>query len=92
MRPFDELPEKSQAEVQRFAESLAARGVPRRVDRQRWSEAELAIQHAVDVVEVMGADPRLTDAVVLLAEAKRRVAAFIDGAPVDTPNLHESEG
>ena len=41
--------------------------------------AELAIRAAVDEVERAGADLRLTDAVVLLGEAREAVADFVDG-------------
>jgi len=51
---------------------------PRRADMNRWHPAERAIQDAVQVVEEMGADVRLTDAVVLLGQARAKVADFID--------------
>jgi hypothetical protein len=47
-----------------------------RVDH--WTPAERAIQDAVDAVEAAGADIRLTDAVVLLADARTAVADFVD--------------
>lgn len=53
--------------------------IPRRIQMQKWCEAERLIQGAVDEVERMGADVRLTDAVVLLAAARDRVADFVDG-------------
>lgn len=59
----------------------AAYEVPRRIDIQRYVPAEHAIRAAVDAVEAMPADPRLTDAVCLLAKAKDRVADFVDGVP-----------
>ena len=43
------------------------------------SPAELAIRHAIAVVEDMGADVRLTDAVVLLGDAQVRLADYVDG-------------
>ena len=52
---------------------------PRRSQMQQWSSAEYAISHAMGEVEKMGADYRLTDAVVLLGKAKDAVANFIDG-------------
>lgn len=62
---------------------------PRRNDRQRWVHAEKEIANAVETVEGMGADVRLTDAVVLLGEAKNKVADFIDGVPrVEPKPLH----
>mgnify|MGYP001586543406 CR=1 FL=1 len=45
------------------------------------STEEAAIRHSVLLVEAMGADPRLTDAVCLLGAARERVADFIDGVP-----------
>jgi hypothetical protein len=45
------------------------------------SDGELAIHDAKDQVELMGADARLTDAVVLLSAAQNKVADFVDGVP-----------
>ena len=45
----------------------------------RWTAAEWAIYAAVQIVECVGADVRLTDAVCLLQEAKDRVADYVDG-------------
>lgn len=53
--------------------------IPRRARLDQWTPAELAIQEAVDAVEAMGADVRLTDAVVLLAAARDSVADYVDG-------------
>lgn len=53
--------------------------IPRRVDLNRLSPAERKIREAMLLVEELPADPRLTDAVVLLAQAKDRVADFVDG-------------
>ena len=50
--------------------------VPRRADASRWTAAEMVIQMAVDLVERMGADERLTRAVTLLGEAREAVADF----------------
>jgi hypothetical protein len=57
------------------------RGWPRRRDTLRWSDAERAINEAVQAVERMGANMALTDAVVLLAQAQERVAAYVDAHP-----------
>jgi len=43
--------------------------------------AELAISDAIAVTETVGADPRLTDAVVLLGAARDSVADFVDAVP-----------
>lgn len=59
---------------------------PRRIRRDKHSPAEKAITDAMDAVESMTADERLTDAVVLLGKARDSVADFIDGVPKkDTP-------
>jgi len=56
--------------------------IPRRIDRQRMNMAELAISEAIAVTETVGADPRLTDAVVLLSAARDSVADYVDGVPI----------
>ena len=43
------------------------------------SKAELAIYNAMQEVEKLPASEKLTDAVVLLSNAKNKVADFIDG-------------
>ncbi len=53
--------------------------VPRRARMEDWCPAEKAIYTASLAVEGMPADVRLTDAVVLLGQAKDRVADFVDG-------------
>lgn len=53
--------------------------VPRRFRMDKMVAAELAIMEAMQAVELMPADVRLTDAVVLLGRAKDRVADFVDG-------------
>ena len=52
---------------------------PRRVRMDLWTPAERAIHAAIEAVEEAGADPRLTDAVILLGRAKDRVADYVDG-------------
>lgn len=56
---------------------------PRRSDMGRWTQAEFEIQAAVECVEKLGADPRLTNAVILLGKARDRVADFIDKVNLD---------
>jgi len=51
---------------------------PRRVRMDQWKESELAIYKAMQEVEKMPPDVRLTNAVIKLAEAKNLVADFID--------------
>jgi hypothetical protein len=52
--------------------------IPRRVMMTEWCEGELAITEAIDAVESMPPHPLLTDAVVLLAEARSKVADFVE--------------
>lgn len=54
-------------------------GIPRRIRVDKMVPAERAILDAVEAVEVMGADERLTGAVVKLDEARTLVADFVDG-------------
>jgi hypothetical protein len=53
--------------------------IPRRIQLDKYCPAELAIRAAVLAVEEMGCDTRLTKAVILLQQAKDRVADFVDG-------------
>ena len=53
--------------------------IPRRARMEQWSPAERAIYDALQAVEAMPADERLTDAVVLLGAAKDSVADYLDG-------------
>ena len=59
-------------------------GFPRRNRVDHWTPAEKAIQDAVDVVEAAGAHPLLTDAVILLGQARDKVADFVE-LPASTP-------
>lgn len=52
--------------------------IPRRNQMRQWCEAERAIHEAVQAVERMPADVRLTDAVILLGKARDKVADFVD--------------
>ncbi|MEN6624537.1 MAG: hypothetical protein ABFD50_23695 [Smithella sp.] len=52
---------------------------PRRNQLDRCTPAELAIYKAMEEVEKVGADVRLTTAIVKLQEAKDSVADFVDG-------------
>jgi hypothetical protein len=51
---------------------------PRRNCLDLLSPAEAAIRSALIAVEAIGADPRLTEAVVLLQQAQDKVADLID--------------
>lgn len=65
--------------------------IPRRNRVYEWTPAERAIQDAVDVVERAGAHPLLTDAVTLLAEARAKVADFVDGPDDPMTRLRSQE-
>jgi hypothetical protein len=52
--------------------------IPRRVRTDLMTPAELAILAAIHAVEEVGADPLLTEAVVLLGQAKDKVADYVD--------------
>lgn len=53
-------------------------GIPRRNRLDLNTSAEIAIREAVAAVEDAGAHPLLTEAVVLLAQAREKVADFVD--------------
>lgn len=55
------------------------RELPRRVYMDLWNPAEKAIYDAMQAVEKMPADLRLTQAVILLSKAQECVADFLDG-------------
>lgn len=55
--------------------------LPRRVHLELLSAAEHAIRAAVAQVETMPPHPLLTDAVVLLGQARDKVADYIDEHP-----------
>jgi hypothetical protein len=52
--------------------------MPRRCQVELMSTAERAIAHAMRRVEAIGAHPLLTDAVILLGQAKDKVADYVD--------------
>jgi hypothetical protein len=52
--------------------------IPRRAKMWQWCCAEILIHQAMQEVEKMGADERLTKAVTLLSDAKNAVADFVD--------------
>lgn len=53
--------------------------IPRRNRIDLMTPAELAITNAMEAVEEAGCDTRLTEAVILLGEAREKVADFVDG-------------
>jgi hypothetical protein len=60
--------------------------IPRRADMRRWCAAERAIYDAMQAVESMPADIRLTAAVTKLGEAFNSVADFVDSQPRECPH------
>lgn len=56
--------------------------IPRRNRVDQWTPAEHAIDAAMQAVEALPADERLTAAVVLLGDARQRVADYVDGVPL----------
>lgn len=50
----------------------------RRSDRSRNTATELVIREAIDQVEKLGAHPLLTDTVVLLDQARQKLADYVD--------------
>lgn len=53
--------------------------IPRRCCQDKMVPAELAITKAMESVETSGCDPLLTDAVILLQQARNKVADYVDG-------------
>ena len=62
---------------------------PRRMRVDLMKPAELAIRNAVIEIEKMAPDVRLTNAQILLGQAKDLVSNFIDNVPSETPTLAE---
>lgn len=53
-------------------------GIPRRVQMNRWTPAEMDIYNAIQAVEKVGAHPKLTEVVILLGKAREVLADYID--------------
>lgn len=66
--------------------------IPRRMRVDKFTEAEKAIYDAIAVVENLEADPKLTEAVILLGEAKEKVSDYVDLAGLDLNNMKERLG
>src|SRR5690242_4366489 len=60
------VPAPREAEPQSKEKFMSETPIPRRIDVLRYTEAENAIRRAVQIVEGMRCDTRLTDAVVFL--------------------------
>jgi hypothetical protein len=65
-----------------FKEVARVDGVPRRARIDLLTPAETAIRNALIQVEKVGADVKLTDAVILLTKAQDLVADYIEKAEV----------
>ena len=57
--------------------------IPRRHRIDHLIPAELAITSAMNAVEHLGADVLLTEAVILLQEARNKVADFLEAEPTE---------
>lgn len=64
--------------INNFNRNIMENGVPRRMRLDLATPAELAIYNAMQEVEKLPADERLTKAVVLLGQAKEWVADYVD--------------
>lgn len=53
-------------------------GIPRRADLSLNTSSELAIYNAMQEVEKVGADIKLTQSIILLQQAKDLVSDYID--------------
>ena len=64
--------------------------IPRRAYLDRLIPAERSIYDAIQLVEALGADVRLTDVVVRLGEAKDKLADYVDdtNGPAPTGYMH----
>ena len=58
--------------------SIMGNEIPRRIRMDLMTPAELAITKAVHATEAMPADPLLTEAVILLLQARDKVADYVD--------------
>jgi hypothetical protein len=57
---------------------ISDNGIPRRNRVDLYTPAELAIREAMLAVEAAGFSPILTEAIILLGQAKDRVADFVE--------------
>ncbi|HEY9751217.1 MAG TPA: hypothetical protein V6C63_21210 [Allocoleopsis sp.] len=53
-------------------------GIPCRCQMNLWTPAKTAIWQAIQAVESVGAHPFLTEAVILLGQAKDKVSDYIE--------------
>jgi hypothetical protein len=73
------LVNKPAAEGEKPAGDAASDEIPRRIRLDRMVPAELAIHDAIQKIEELGADPNLTEAIVILSDAQNMVSDFVDG-------------
>lgn len=66
-------------------------GFPRRCRIDLQTPAELAIRQAMLAVEVAGAHPLMTDAVMLLDQARNKVADYVELRPDHEPEPEPSK-
>lgn len=52
--------------------------IPRRIRLDLMTDAEKAIRNAINEVEKAGADPKLTDVVIMLSQAKELLSDYVD--------------
>lgn len=60
--------------------------IPRRINILENTPAELAIRNAINEVEKVGADIKLTQSVILLSEALNKLSDYIDESLTQNPN------
>lgn len=65
-------------------------GFPTRADILHWTDAEHAIASAIQVVEKLGADVKLTEAVTLLSSAQDKVADFVESLPSENTTVRRT--
>ena|SRR5579864_2518013 len=87
---LSDKPERGRGESMRPPLIKASDDIPRRVDILRITPAEQAIRAAVIAVENLPADTRLTEAVMLLMEAREYVADYVDNCPYRSPRYSHS--
>ena len=54
------------------------KGMPRRCDNNLLTEQEKAISKAIEMIERMGADEKLTNAIVMLNNAQELLSDYVD--------------
>lgn len=73
-----EKTKQPKAESKKITPIISDNGFPRRIRLDLYAPAEMAIREAVVEVEKAGAHPLLTDAVLLLGQAREKVADYVD--------------